>query len=322
MPTNKRTARDEETPTRTKTVCGKRKKGETARGSQLAAFVFKCDSDLDDEDVELLAEEDDSALVIDSIPTKAKALHPRFVEAIRNFNGNGTVDNMHIRRLINLRNWLAPHNLPNLSINVGEYTAPFTICGEILPVRPILAADQEVQEWEFVNPMPDDRYDVKAWTLDGVTNYRGNFSYMHVWVGPLVSILNTGKPTADKAWLINCARTIGQASSPNNTRYGYILTIKTPFTKIMLDLVLRNAEFKASFKEGRRPIVAFSNVTFSYNKRINQPQLQTMFPQNNKPGARSTIMWLGNFKDLPTGFASQMANQDIAEDAHTTSTEE
>lgn len=279
---------------------------------QHVEFVPRDLNELDEIDVEALEEDDDDVLVIEAVKAGSPAPHQELINTFINFTGDGTVDNIKIIKAFNLRNWLPPSRLPRLQMAQTGYTSPITVCGEVVPCRPILDSNQHVVEWEFIKPVVDGRYQQNTWNMPGVVEYRGGFSFMHVWVRYVGSILNVSRPAQDKAWLQDNASTIGQSASPDNGKtWGLILTIKTPHVKTFMDLAIRNDKFKKAYTCGMRPLVCFTDCVFNYNPKIGCPQFQTTYPQGNKPGNRSEIIWVGNYKQLPAGFASQMASQAI-----------
>lgn len=266
--------------------------------------------ELDDVAKDLMAKDDDEANIAMTIPKKAAAFHPLFINKMMTFNGAGTVENSDVLEMFEKRNVLPPSRLPILSHQVKVFTSAITICGEIVPAMPIMGRDQEVKQWELLPLMKDGKYQSGQWKKNGVVEYRGKFSMLNCAIRMSSSLYNLGSPERDREWMQMTMENIGQCTTPDNGKtWWFVLTVKTPHVKTLMDLVIRNEEFKKAYIQGRRPLVTFSDVTFCYNSYQGIPELQTMYPMGNAPGLRSSIVWTGNYMGLGANFATQAVSQ-------------
>lgn len=272
-------------------------------------FVEKNVDELDQNDIEAMLQDDEEIQVVEEIGVTTPSPTRTILNHFADFDGDGSVNPERVNFLFSLRNWLPPHRMPAIQERSTGYTSPITIMGEIMPIMPVMAGNQQCIEWQFVPVVVKGKYKPDMWKKQGVANYRGHFAYMYVWVRYSSVLLNLAHAGKDKEWLQRCATTVGCAASPDGNTWGYVLAVKTPHVKSMLDLVIRNPSFIEAYTTGKRPIVAFSECVFSYNKNTDGPQFQTTYPSGNRPGDRTDIVWVGNYKDLPNGIASQMATQ-------------
>jgi hypothetical protein len=268
------------------------------------------DDELDDVDRDLLAHDDEEVELNIKIPKKAAAFHPLYILKAAKFNGNGTVENANVLACLEKRNVMPPGRLPLLGEKNKIFTSPISIVGEILPVIPIMSPKEEVKQYEFLKLVKDGKYQAGLWKREGVVEYRGQFAMLNLAIRSSSSLFNLGSPAKDREWMQMTHETIGQTATPDNGRsWWWIMNVKTPHVKTLMDLVVRNEEFKKAYVEGRRPLVTFTDVTFSYNAYKGVPELQTMYPAGNRPGIRSTIVWTANYKGLGENFATQAVTQ-------------
>lgn len=254
---------------------------------------------LDDEDVSITVQTSDTANSLKRVVIE------KFLES-RSTSENAS----DLVVALTSRDFRMPSEIPKMSEESEVFTEPFDICGSILPVKPIIGPNQEIVDWSFIHPTDaNGKYNKKAWTKEGHVNYRGQFNFSFMYFRHMPSLFNRACAQADKEALKEMASSIGQAASPDGRNWGWILTLKKPLLKEMLDFVIRDEQFMQAYEQGKRPILHVTNCTFSYNKRIGVPQLQTMCPPINKPGPRSKITWIGNYKDLGNNFATQQASQ-------------
>ena len=71
----------------------------------------------------------------------------------------------------------------------------------------------------------------------------------------------------------------------------------------------KNHSFAEAYESGRRPLVAFNNVTFAYSKYAQAMELQTLHTQRGNMVPDSVITWVGNYGDLPKDYAARVAAQ-------------
>ncbi len=272
-----------------------------------------CESDEEEMDEvarDLLAKDDDEANIVMTVPKKAAAFHPLYINKMMNFKGGGSVENADVLAMFEKRNVIPPNRLPVLSEALKVFTSSITIGGEVVPAMPIMGRDQEVKKWELLPLVKNGRYQSGQWKKNGVVDYRGTFAMLNVAVRLSSSLYNLGSPERDREWMQMTAQSIGQCATPDNGKtWWFILTVKTPHVKTFMDLVVRNEEFKKAYVQSRRPLVTFSDVTFAYNRFQGVPELQTMYPKGNQPGMRSSIVWTGNYKGLGENFATQAVSQ-------------
>ena len=172
--------------------------------------------------------------------------------------------------------------------------------------------DDYNQGWEVVDPMmADGKYNHRVWEdiRYGVRNVRGKFVWVTVGVRYMPTTLNYGgeNPEADREWLKANALGAKNVMSPDGGRnYFFVLHIKSPHVSTFLDLVTRNEKFEAAYATGRRPIVVFNNVTFSFNHHAGAMELQTLANQRGSVCPNTTMCWVNNYADLPHDYTERV----------------
>lgn len=286
---------------------------QTPQKKQRSQYVaFEDIEDLDTDvaaDAQALQLDDDDVSITVQISETANSLKRAVIEKF--LESRNTSENpSDLVVALTSRDFRMPSEIPKMSESSEVFTEPFDICGTILPVKPIIGPNQEIVDWSFIHPTDaNGKYIKKAWTKEGHVNYRGHFNFSFMFFRHLPSLFNRASAQKDKESLEEMASSIGQAASPDGSSWGWILTLKKPLLKEMLDYVIRDEKFMQAYEQGKRPVLHVTNCTFSYNRRIEVPQLQTMSPPVNKPGPRSKITWIGNYKDLGRDFATQQATQ-------------
>lgn len=174
-----------------------------------------------------------------------------------------------------------------------------------------------VQGWEAVSPMVNGQYNSRIFSDSkyGVNNTRPNFSWITLWIRFQSLLLNRGGDVElDRAWLRNAAESVGAAFSPDGGKtYGLVLHVKAPHAATFLRLVEKNHCFIEAYESGRRPLVAFNNVTFAYSKYAQAMELQTLHTQRGNMVPDTVITWVGNYGDLPKDYAARVAAQFVGE---------
>lgn len=170
-----------------------------------------------------------------------------------------------------------------------------------------------MQGWEAVCPMVDGHYNSRMFSDPkyGVNNTRPNFHWLTIWVRFQSLLLNRGGDVElDRAWLRNAAESVGAAFSPDGGKtYGLVLHVKAPHAATFLRLVEKNHSFIEAYETGRRPLVAFNNVTFAYSKYAQAMELQTLHTNRGNMGPDTVITWVGNYGDLPKDYVTRVAAQ-------------
>lgn len=172
-------------------------------------------------------------------------------------------------------------------------------------------ANERFQDWEALQPMTNGQYNPRYWEdiKYRARQTRGPFGWVTVGVRFMPTLLNRGgvDPEADRAWLDNNARTTKNVMSPDGGRtYYFVVHVKTPHVSTLLDLVCRNERYIEAYSTGRRPLVCFNNVTFSFSKHSGGMELQTLANQRGSVCPNTTITWVGNYVTLPAGYAASV----------------
>lgn len=152
----------------------------------------------------------------------------------------------------------------------------------------------------------------------GCLNVRGSgYRWVTVGIRVMLALLNRGGDAEGcHSWLSSNAVSTKNVVSPDGGRtFFWVLHVKGNMVNQLFDLVSRNDAFVSAYASGRRPLVCFNNVTFSHSRYAGAMELQTLSNPSNVGCPNTAITWVGNYNDLPAGFAQRAANLFAAEAA-------
>jgi hypothetical protein len=209
-------------------------------------------------------------------------------------------------RVKNRRNYLTPRSLPDFLLSATFYSRPHSILGEVIPIRATMP-DGPIMRWEPCQLVVNGQYNELAWTADGATEYRPGFQVCHVAVRVMSSFYNTGgNPCLDIRWCKNNYITCGNVMSPDGgCTWWYVLAVKSPIFKELMEIVQRNDHFKRAVVEGRRPILVFNDIVWAKGSGSNATELQTLSLKNDSNHQRSSVTYMGDYYDLPSSYPAR-----------------
>jgi hypothetical protein len=85
-----------------------------------------------------------------------------------------------------------------------------------------------------------------------------------------------------------------QVAVTNDTRF-FIVHWCSPRFKDLLDLLLRNEAYQKSVEEGRRPVVALTNLVWS---SFSKARGLTSNSSSADPSFNSHVVWVGDYEDV------------------------